>query len=74
MAPWKGFEFDEYGGCVGILMSCIKKNVSQQKKLIQKKNVKGKEDEIWRTSEQVLIPLGMACRGFSWKIWGLATN
>jgi hypothetical protein len=27
----------------------------------------GEEDEAWRASEQALIPLGMACRGFSFR-------
>jgi hypothetical protein len=67
LAPWKGFEFVEYGSCVGILMSCIKKMLANKKNWYKKKFNWREEDEAWWASDKTLTPSSMARRGFSWK-------
>jgi hypothetical protein len=63
------FEFAEYGGCVGILMSCIKNKLENKRNWYNVFFNRGEEDEAWQANEQMLVPSGIACRGFSWRKW-----
>jgi hypothetical protein len=65
LVPWKVFKFVEYGGCVRVLMSCIKKKLENKRNWYNLFFNRGKEDEAWQANEQMLIPSGIACRGFS---------